>query len=78
MFFCLDIIRHSKKKNGITTKIGIIFPEVSKEPLLDLPPMIQKNLEMTYIKDREVLYSDVDINQHMNNNTLYSMGIGFD
>ena len=48
-------------------KIGIIFPEVSKEPLLDLPPMIQKNLEMTYIKDREVLYSDVDINQHMNN-----------
>ena len=23
---------------------------------------LQKNLEMTYIKDREVLYSDVDIN----------------
>ena len=60
----LDI---QKRRMVSPQKIGIIFPEVSKEPLLDLPPMIQKNLEMTYIKDREVLYSDVDINQHMNN-----------
>ena len=47
----LDI---QKRRMVSPQKIGIIFPEVSKEPLLDLPPMIQKNLEMTYIKDREV------------------------
>ncbi len=29
--------------------------------------MIQKDLEMKYILERRVLYSDVDINQHMNN-----------
>lgn len=60
----LDI---QKRRMVSPQKIGIVFPEVSKEPLLDLPPMIQKDLEMKYILERRVLYSDVDINQHMNN-----------
>ena len=58
-------------------KIGIVFPKASQEPLLDLPPAIQKNLEMKYIKEREVLYSDVDINQHMNNTRYVEWALDF-
>lgn len=73
----MDIIRYSKKKNGFTTKIGITFPEAPLEHLLELPPAIQKDMEFQYITERKVLYSDVDINQHMNNTRYVEWALDF-
>ena len=64
VWILLDI---KKRRMVSPQKVGIHFPEVSKEPLLESPPNIQKDIDMKYVLDRKVLYSDVDMNQHMNN-----------
>ena len=60
----LDI---QKRRMVPPKRAGIQFPEVNHDIQLPPPPAIQKDLEMHYVGEREVLYSDVDINQHMNN-----------
>lgn len=48
-------------------RVGIDIPEITHDICLELPQTIQIDLPMNYICQRQVLYSDVDINQHMNN-----------
>ena len=48
-------------------RIGVDIPEITHDIELDLPKTIQIDVDMQYICQRQVLYSDVDINQHMNN-----------
>ncbi|RHM59930.1 MULTISPECIES: acyl-[acyl-carrier-protein] thioesterase [Coprobacillaceae] len=48
--------------------VGITIPKVEDYPcIVDRYHKIRKDIELEYIKTREVVYSDVDINQHMNN-----------
>lgn len=70
----LDI---QKRKMVSPQKIGITFPEAPLEHLLELPPAIQKDMEFQYITERKVLYSDVDINQHMNNTRYVEWALDF-
>lgn len=48
-------------------KVGIIVPQIKHLYHLDEPQSIIIDVDMHYHSTRQVLYSDVDINQHMNN-----------
>lgn len=58
------------KKRSIVraSKIGLIIPEVKTYPyFLDSYKEIDETIATQFITTRKVLYSDVDMNQHMNN-----------
>lgn len=58
------------KKRRITKpdKAGIVLPQIkSYEYTIDEYHEIIKELDLKYVMERKVLYSDVDVNQHMNN-----------
>lgn len=48
-------------------RIGIQIPDIENAITLEVPQSIQKDMSMEYVCSRQVLYSDVDTNQHMNN-----------
>ncbi len=48
-------------------RIGIHVPQNENLLSLDLPKNIQVDIPLKHIQTRQVLYSDVDTNQHMNN-----------
>lgn len=49
-------------------KAGIIMPEILPyEYSIDTFYKIREELELSFIMERTVLYSDVDVNQHLNN-----------
>lgn len=49
-------------------KVGIMMPELTPyQYTIESYHEIKKDLELTYVMKRQVLYSDVDVNQHMNN-----------
>ncbi|MCI9049379.1 MAG: hypothetical protein HFF37_03150 [Coprobacillus sp.] len=57
------------KKRRIVSpkKIGINIPEVQHYFHLDTPKTISLDLPLHCVMKRQVLYSDIDTNQHMNN-----------
>ena len=48
-------------------RIGINIPQMDHQIKLDSPNNISEDIELHFITKRQVLYSDVDTNQHMNN-----------
>ena len=48
-------------------KVGIKIPEVHHSLRLETPKTIQIDIPLHFVVKRQVLYSDVDTNQHMNN-----------
>lgn len=48
-------------------RIGMEVPTVDHQIYLEEPKTIDMNVDMQYQLTRQVLYSDVDVNQHMNN-----------
>lgn len=48
-------------------RIGISIPEITHEIHLETPKTIQTDIALDFVMKRQVLYSDVDTNQHMNN-----------
>ncbi|MCD7894036.1 MAG: thioesterase [Erysipelotrichaceae bacterium] len=48
-------------------RIGIKVPQSKQLPTLDSPKDITIDIPLQHIQTRQVLYSDVDTNQHMNN-----------
>lgn len=49
-------------------KVGIAMPEIKEYAYtLDSYHEIIKDLELAYVMERPVLFSDIDVNQHMNN-----------
>ncbi|WP_028042043.1 acyl-[acyl-carrier-protein] thioesterase [Candidatus Stoquefichus massiliensis] len=61
------LINIQKRRIVSPKKIGIMMPEVLHDIYLDEPQSININIPMDYKTTRQVLYSDVDTNQHMNN-----------
>ena len=51
----------------IPKRLGFIIPVVNHGIKLDTPKNIDDNLELKEVCKRQVLFSDVDLNQHMNN-----------
>lgn len=57
-----------KRKLTKPDKAGLVFPEIKPyQYTLEEYHEIKKDLDLEYVMDRTVLYSDVDVNQHMNN-----------
>lgn len=48
-------------------RIGINVPKITHHVFLESPKNIVLNIPMKYVCTRQVLYSDIDTNQHMNN-----------
>lgn len=48
-------------------RIGLTIPVIPNDRKLKAPETIQEDIELKHIMKRQVLYSDVDTNQHMNN-----------
>lgn len=49
-------------------KVGITIPEIEKHPhFVDTYQEIKEDIEILCHDERKVVYSDIDINQHMNN-----------
>lgn len=48
-------------------RIGVIPPVFTHDKHLDAPQTIDLDIELKYIQTNKVSYSDIDINQHMNN-----------
>lgn len=61
------LIDIQKRRIVSPKKIGISIPEVEHDIYLEEPQSIDINIPMEYKITRQVLYSDVDTNQHMNN-----------
>lgn len=57
-----------KKRRIVAPKrVGLNVPLTKNEVQLDLPKNIHEDLELEFVCQRKVLYSDVDTNKHMNN-----------
>lgn len=66
------LIDLEKRRITKPERAGIIMPKiVSYNYNIDSYHEISKNLELTYIMKRKVLYSDVDVNQHLNNSRYF-------
>lgn len=62
------LIDLEKRRITKPDKAGIIMPEIKPYPYtIEEYHEIEKDLELKYVMERSVLYSDVDVNQHMNN-----------
>lgn len=61
------LIDIEKRRIVAPKRIGIDVPKVHYAHDIEPPQTIETHLDMKYICQRQVLYSDVDINQHMNN-----------
>lgn len=62
-----------KKRNVIKPeKAGLIMPEIIPyNYTISCYKEINDNIELSFIMERTVLYSDVDINQHLNNSRYF-------
>lgn len=68
MFSLWTFIDLKNRKIMKPEKAGITMPEIKNYSYsIDSYHEIKKDLELEYVMERKVLYSDVDINQHMNN-----------
>lgn len=68
VFSLWTLLDLQKRKIIRPEQAGVILPEIEEyECLVDQYEKIRKDIEMTHLTKREVLYSDVDVNQHMNN-----------
>lgn len=57
-----------RKRRMVSPKrIGLTIPKVDHNIQLDTPQTIQVPIKLTKHSQRQVLYSDLDVNQHMNN-----------
>lgn len=57
-----------KKRTIVPPKrLGLTPPQLKVEEALDTPKTISDDVEMKLVSQRKVLYSDLDVNQHMNN-----------
>ena len=62
------LIDLEKRRITKPDKAGIIMPEIkSYDYTIEEYHEIIKELPLDYVMERQVLYSDVDVNQHMNN-----------
>lgn len=62
------LIDLEKRRITKPDKAGIIMPEIKPyNYTIEEYHEIEKDLELNYVMERPVLYSDVDVNQHMNN-----------
>ena len=48
-------------------RIGLTVPDIKCDLPLDAPKAIKEDMEMELVSQRKVMYSDLDVNQHMNN-----------
>lgn len=60
----LDLTR---RRIVIPSRVGLTVPVVKHDFKLDTPKSIDFDGELNHVMTRKVLYSDVDLNQHMNN-----------
>lgn len=57
-----------EKRNIVAPKrVGLIVPDIKCEMPLDTPKTVKEDIELELICQRKVMYSDLDVNQHMNN-----------
>lgn len=61
------LIDIEKRRMVSPKRIGMEVPLLPEKRLLETPSNIEIDIDMEYIQTREVLYSDIDVNQHMNN-----------
>lgn len=61
------LIDMKKRRIVAPKRIGMTVPIINHNLTLEEPKNIDINIPMTYIQTRQVCYSDVDTNQHMNN-----------
>lgn len=62
------LIDLEKRRITKPDKAGIILPEILPYSYtIESYHEIKKDLELKYVMERPVLYSDIDVNQHMNN-----------
>ena len=56
-----------KRRIVIPRREGLTVPVVNHDIKLDTPKNIEYDFELSHMMTRQVLYSDVDLNRHMNN-----------
>lgn len=61
------IIDMQKRRMTSPKRIGLTIPNIDHDIILEEPHNISIDIEMSHVMTRQVLYSDVDTNQHMNN-----------
>lgn len=61
------LIDLTRRRIAMPSRIGLIAPVVDHGLDLDTPKNIEYENELKHVMTRTVLYSDVDLNQHMNN-----------
>jgi len=61
------LIDIQKRRIVSPQRIGIHVPEIHHDIHLETPKTIQLDIPLHFVMKRQVLYSDVDTNQHMNN-----------
>lgn len=62
------IIDIHKRRIVRPDKIGIVIPEIEEHShYVEAYEEIKEDIELTSLKERTVVYSDIDVNQHMNN-----------
>lgn len=48
-------------------RVGLNVPDIKCQIPLETPKTIKEDIEMELVSQRKVMYSDLDVNQHMNN-----------
>lgn len=61
------LIDIEKRRMVSPQRIGIDIPLMPEKRLLEAPQNIEMDIPMEHVKTRDVFYSDIDVNQHMNN-----------
>lgn len=61
------LIDIQKRRMTSPKRIGLTIPNMNHDVFLEEPHNIDIDLDMKHITTRQVLYSDIDTNQHMNN-----------
>ena len=57
-----------EKRNIVAPRrVGLIVPDIKCELPLDTPKTVKEDMELELVSQRKVMYSDLDVNQHMNN-----------
>ena len=61
------LIDLEKRRIVMPGRVGLTVPVVQHDLKLDAPKNIEYDEELKHVMTRQVLYSDVDLNRHMNN-----------
>lgn len=57
-----------EKRNIVAPKrVGLVVPDIKCDMPLDTPKTVKEDIELELVSQRKVMYSDLDVNQHMNN-----------